>query len=133
MGWTGTLMTTSGLLVALVLAACSGDDPVTEPTPDELRRLVVDLQDGFDGDDVEIVVNGRSVARLDGVVTDEMLGLAESVEVEVPTGLTELVVRVGVGTESTVELDVDDGRFIGVSRSGDELRLHVASEPFGYG
>ncbi len=133
MGSTSSALIVIGLVVALVLTACSGDDADLGGDGADVHRLVIDLQDGFDGIDVEILVNGRSVARLDGVETDEMLGVAESVEVEVPSGATELVVRIGPEFEAAAALQVDADRFVGVSRAGDELSFAVATDPFGYG
>ena len=128
-----TSLTAAGVLLALVLAACSGDDPVEDEAADDVHRLVVDLQGGFDGDSVQIVVNGRMVAQLDDVVTDDMLGLAESVELQVPRGATDLIVRIGEGIEIGTRIDVEGDRFVGVDTSGDEILLDVSTQPFGYG
>lgn len=48
-----------------------------------MTRLHIDLREGFDGDDVEIDVDGRRVYARSGVRTDYSVGLADSVEVEV--------------------------------------------------
>ncbi|MEO1063707.1 MAG: hypothetical protein AAFZ07_20005 [Actinomycetota bacterium] len=127
------------VFVAVVLvvssAGCSDDEPSgtsTDSDAAEAALLVIDLQDGFAGARVELVVNGRTVARLDEVMTDELLGLAESVTVEVPVGPTEVRVRID-DVELVENLEVDADRFLGVSRTADGPRIIVSAEPFGYG
>lgn len=121
-----------GISLAVCSTACSGDDTAAE-ADGPAQRLVIDLQDGFDGVTARIIVNGRTVAELEGVVTDEMLGLAESIEVEVPAGPTDLTVGVGDQLEVDTVVEVDTDRFVGVSLVGGEIQLNVSAEPFGYG
>ncbi len=128
-----SIILTLGASLAILLAACSSDDGVDDGDPVAARRLTVDLQDGFDGVTVVVIVNGRTVAELESVTTDEMLGLAESVEVEIPEGSTELTVRVGDELEGDVAFDADGERFVGVSLTGGRLVTNVSEEPFGYG
>ncbi len=128
-----TSLTTAGVMLVLALAACSGDDPVGDEAAADVHRLVVDLQGGFDGEVVELVLNGRSVAQLDDVVTDEMLGLAESVELQIPEGATDMIVRISDRVEIGTRIDVSGDRFVGVDVTGDEIVLDVRTQPFGYG
>jgi hypothetical protein len=51
-----------------------------------MPKMRLDLQEGFNNDDVEILVNGNAVFRTAGVTTKRMLGLALATEVEVPAG-----------------------------------------------
>ncbi|QRM56679.1 hypothetical protein [Sinorhizobium sp. BG8] len=48
-----------------------------------MPTLTVDLQEGFEGDEVVIAVDGRELFRKQGVKTRHQIGLAERVRLEV--------------------------------------------------
>lgn len=95
--------------------------------------LRVDLQEGFDGDEVIVRVDGHEVRR-DGVTTAEAVGYAGSVEVEVDDGTTANVAvdvptrGLGARTAAAVAGDV----YVGASIAGGDLALVVSAEPMGY-
>ncbi len=93
----------------------------------------MDLQEGFEGDEVAILVNGREAARRDGVRTLTMIGLAESVELAVEASLVEVEVRLprrGLSARATV--DTARHPYLGCSVKGGTLELESRSDPFGY-
>src|SRR5258706_8256545 len=51
-----------------------------------MAQLRIDLQDGFQDDDVVVKVDGEERLRQAGVTTKKVLGLAGSVTVDVPEG-----------------------------------------------
>ncbi|MCE7004812.1 hypothetical protein LWC34_18570 [Kibdelosporangium philippinense] len=65
--------------------------------------LTVELGDGFAGDEVVIVVDGREAWRCRGVATNYSVGIAESATVDVtPGSIVEVRVR-GVARSRLVE------------------------------
>lgn len=49
-----------------------------------MATLRIELQDGFEGDDVVCTVDGRDVLRRSAVRTDLRISRADAIEVEVP-------------------------------------------------
>ena len=49
-----------------------------------MQELLIILQDGFNGDEVAITVNGKEARYDRDVTTRELLGMAEEVSVELP-------------------------------------------------
>lgn len=49
-----------------------------------MQELLVILQDGFDGDDVTITVNGKEAHHEPGASTKMLLGMAAEISVELP-------------------------------------------------
>lgn len=49
-----------------------------------MQELLVILQEGFDGDDVTITVNGKEAHREPGASTKLLLGMAAEIAVELP-------------------------------------------------
>ena len=69
-----------------------------------MSALTIDLQDGFSADRVVILVNGREVAARSGVTTKRVIGLAETLSVEVPDGPVRVeIVLPGRGLRDSVE------------------------------
>jgi hypothetical protein len=68
--------------------------------------LTIELQDGFEDDEVVCTVDGREVARLTGVRTNLAISRADSVTVEVPDGPATVGVALparGLATEVAVD------------------------------
>ncbi len=98
-----------------------------------MATLVIDLQEGFDGDVVVIMVDGREVFRKAGVRTRYQIGLAESVRPEVTAGRHRVAVELpDRGLSGEVELDAAATPHLAVSAQGDRLVLTLAAEPFRY-
>jgi hypothetical protein len=55
--------------------------------------LRIDLREGFSGDTVVVRAGGRELLRREGVSTDYSVGLAASLELDVPEGVPEVEVE----------------------------------------
>lgn len=98
-----------------------------------MPTLCVDLQDGFDGDDVVVRVAGREVYRNPDVHTLTVISRADSFTANVPAGSVTVEVEVpSRHLQHQVVLDSARTPYLGVSLSGSTLTHRVASEPFGY-
>ena len=129
----GVAMASAGLLV-VVLGACSGDDAIGDPAGPGFLELSVDLQEGFDGETVAVLLGDRMLASVDDVNTDPLLGLAESMTVEVPVGPgVVLGVRVGDRPVAEMAIATDRDRYVGVSLVDGAVVFVTSRDPFGYG
>jgi hypothetical protein len=96
-----------------------------------MSALTIDLQDGFSADRVVILVNGREVAARSGVTTKRMIGLAETLSVDVPEGPVRVeVVLPGRGVRGSVEAKEPH---LGVSVTSGGLEFIQSRREFGYG
>ncbi|HEV7920113.1 MAG TPA: hypothetical protein VGR02_04895 [Thermoanaerobaculia bacterium] len=97
-----------------------------------MPTLAIDLQDGFENDEVVIRVDGEERARRTGVTTKRLYGLAETVEVPAGGPVTlELQVPTR-GASKTLPVDATRDLWIGVSLQGGEIHAAVSVEPYGY-
>jgi len=95
-----------------------------------MRRLHIDLREGFDGDEVEIDVDGRRVYARSGVRTDYSIGLADSVEVEVGGATAQVRVMLrgrGLSAEKSV-LIASPTQYLAVTASSDAVGLTSLDE-----
>lgn len=130
------------LLFGVLGCAANGDDlfpDQPEPTDDleeeaSTYQLVIDLQSGFLADTVQIEVNGELVWEEKEVTTEMLIGLADSIETEVPEGAVTLTVRIPTqDISSETDLEVDADKYIGVSVMNGSIEIFVSDTPFGYG
>lgn len=99
----------------------------------KVPRIRVDLQDGFDGDEVVVRVAGREVYRDEDVRTLTVIGRAATFTADVPAGKVAVDIELPRrGLEHRVVLDAAETPNLGVSATGAMLTHRVASEPFGY-
>jgi hypothetical protein len=95
--------------------------------------MLIDLQEGFNNDVVEIFVNGQSVLQREGVTTKRMLGLALSAEVEVPDGPVDIEIKVPTKNLSkTFSIKASDTPNLGISIQNGELKSITSRRRFGY-
>jgi hypothetical protein len=93
----------------------------------------VDLQDGFNDDEVEIHVNGKQVMRQEGVTTRRVLGFALSFEIDVDDGPVDIEIRVPTRNLSqTTSVEPRDTANVGVSIRNEEIKIITSSKRFGY-
>jgi hypothetical protein len=93
----------------------------------------IDLQDGFENDDVEIYVNGEKALHKEGVTTRRVLGFALSFEVEAPDG--HLAIEIKVPTKNlsqTFPVNTFDTPHVGISIQNGELKIITSKRRFGY-
>jgi len=98
-----------------------------------MPELHLALEEGFEDDDVTIAVDGEEVVRADAVRTRMQTGLARASDVTVAGGRHTVTVETR-GTSASIDVDVEDELYLGVSlsRSGDAIEHRVSREPFGY-
>jgi hypothetical protein len=98
-----------------------------------MGTLRIDLQDGFDNDDVRIKVNGKEVYHRGDVTTKLLLGLADTTQTKVDDGAAEVEVAVpSRGLSQTERVEARGNVYLGVSVEAGRLRLNKSETPFGY-
>ncbi|MDP8977975.1 MAG: hypothetical protein M3N17_05290 [Actinomycetota bacterium] len=99
-----------------------------------MASLHVALQEGFGGEGVVVLVDGREVFSDPDVRTRLQIGLAKSFDVEVAPGRHLVECRL-TGRDNPVarHVEVAGPTWVGISLVPDGgARWRVASEPFGY-
>ena len=95
--------------------------------------LVIDLQDGFADDAVQIVADGQEVFSEKGVSTDYTIGLAKKLQFELPEKQIEIEVTVSSRSLSgRAEVDIGATTHIGVSIAEGEIVFQPQSKGFIY-
>jgi membrane-associated protease RseP (regulator of RpoE activity) len=99
-----------------------------------MSTLCVALQDGFEGDEVVVKVNGKEVFKQDSVKTKRQIGKAASFEVKVADGPAQVEVSLPLkDLLETIALKVSGETYLGVSVSeNNKIKHKVSSEPFHY-
>jgi hypothetical protein len=96
--------------------------------------LGIDLQSGFEDDEVVISVNGEQRLHREGVNTRRVLGLAGSMRIELDAGAVAIDVNMPRrAVEKHLELDLQADTYVGLSLENDDVRVIVRDERFGYG
>jgi len=95
--------------------------------------LSIDLREGFQGDTVEIEVDGTRLVEED-VRTRVQIGHARSLEIALPRDPCVVEVRVPArGLRAGVEIDSRRTPHLGVDLGADgRLQLTPSAQPFGY-
>jgi hypothetical protein len=94
--------------------------------------LHVDLQEGFIGEAVVASVNGRELFRKEGVRTRTQIGLADSFELVLPPGPTEITLTAR-GKTHAISASLSTDTYIGVSLTPEGSLVHKQSaHAFGY-
>lgn len=95
--------------------------------------LKVDLQDGFDGDLVTVIVNSAEVFRKEGIKTRLTLGLADSFEVNIPDGKVNIEVSLPMKDISgTISMEISGPVFLGVSVQDRRISFRRSETMFFY-
>jgi len=99
--------------------------------------IEIDLQSGFTGQSVEILVDEQAVFSKEGVATKKLLGKADSITLKGADRKKGVSIQIKVGggiPEQTLYLTPESvGDFVGVNLEDGELKLIVSKRPFGYG
>lgn len=95
-----------------------------------MARLHIALNDGFAGDAVAILVDGREVYNKTGVKTDLRISRADQVDAEAPDAGATIEVRAG-GRSATTQADPGATPYLAVDigPSG-QLEIRRSAEPF---
>ncbi len=95
--------------------------------------LVIDLQEGFEGDAVVVCLDGREVFRKAEVRTRYQISRAESIKLEAVPGRTAVAVSLpDKGIKDEITIDVQATPFLGVSLEAGVLVFKPSSEFFRY-
>lgn len=97
----------------------------------ESVRIVVDLQEGFTGGSIDVLVDGDAIGRLDAVRSHPLTGFAATVSTEAARGRHEVVIVGGDIGEIRHVVDARGDVFLGVDAATREVI--TADQPFGYG
>jgi len=98
-----------------------------------METLEVHLQEGFEGDIVLLQVEDQDPVQQANVTTKLLYGYAAVITVRVPEGKIQLRVTLPERQLSdTVELQIPDERFVGVSLMGGKIEVVKSHEVFGY-
>lgn len=117
-----------GIVHAPVLA--NDKDIVMEGS---ITSLVVDLQDGFSNDTVDIRIDGAERYHQTGITTDYTVGLADSVEIEVPSDPINITISVpSKQLVDTITLQVSTKIYLGVSIDENSIKHQISNEMFVY-
>ncbi|MEZ4702968.1 MAG: hypothetical protein R2834_21730 [Rhodothermales bacterium] len=112
---------------ALLVAGCSA------LSPGETQPLAIHLQGGYEADDVEVWVDDDVVFR-SRITTNNVLGLAQEVEIERKEGRHIVTVRVNGETTGTRSILLRAPLFVGISynEAEDRILFVVSEEGFVY-
>lgn len=90
------------------------------------------LQEGFAGEPVVILLNGREIFRNEHVKTRTQIGLAASVEERLAAGDAAIDVQAG-GARREIRTPLSEDLYLGVSLTGDkQIVYRTSTQPFGY-
>ena len=98
-----------------------------------MSAVVIDLQDGFDGETVILQVDGNEVFRDTDVRTRYQIGLAHTVNLDLAPGPHLLSVALpNRALTATAEFDPGQTGNIGISRLDNRLDINLSDQPFLY-
>jgi len=94
-----------------------------------MAKLQIALNDGFAGDAVAVVVDGREVYNKAGVKTDLRISRADAVEVEAPDSGATVEIRARGGS-ATIQVDASRTPYVTVDLDDDgRPRIRGSAEP----
>ena len=95
--------------------------------------LGIDLQDGFQDDEVAVSVNGEVLFRIPDLSTKLLLGFAHTESLQVPEGPTEIIVDVpSRGVSGCIRLGIHQDTYVGITLLEKEVQHVVSLSPFNY-
>ncbi len=100
----------------------------------ETITLQLDLQEGFDGNTIVILIDGQESWRKKGVQTKYQIGLADSFSTRVPTGTVKITIeQPDMHQTHNISLPLDGPTYVGIVRSEDGCITHKEQiQPFHY-
>jgi len=98
-----------------------------------INTMHIALHDGFAGQTVTIVVDGRQVYRRSGVQTDLRISRADSIDVETQVTVATVEVSAQPGNlQASAQVDVKVTPYVAVDIVRGAIKLTPAAEPFQY-
>ena len=95
-----------------------------------MATLTIDLQEGFEGDQVVITIDDREVFNKPGVKTRYQIGLAERVRLDVAPGSRRLRVALpGRSLQQELQVDAAATPVLAVSLAGDRIDVGPLKVP----
>ena len=100
----------------------------------KMTQLHIALQVGFSDDTVRIVIDGRAVFSKTGVTTPDHVGLADSVDLTLPTGSRKILVEIPTRrTSETIPITLTAPTYLGILLSKDgRISSQISPRPFAY-
>ena len=116
-----------------MLGACTADQNRTTQQEQAMITLGIDLQEGFESDQVVIDINGQEFFRQEKVETKLLLGYGETLIFQVPQGNTTIIVSLPQKKqEKTIKLDLKKDTYLGISVTPSGLEYITSDKPFFY-
>src|SRR2546422_7280448 len=98
-----------------------------------MAQLHIAMQEGFEDETVVIRVAGREAFRKDNVKTKLQIGFADSFEMNVEEGSVSIEIDLPKKSLSkSIELQVPNTVYLGVSIIAGKIEYKISPEPFGY-
>ncbi|MGI9594818.1 MAG: hypothetical protein ACR2QK_01580 [Acidimicrobiales bacterium] len=98
-----------------------------------MALIEIHLQEGWDGDHVEILIDGNGWVDQHSVTTDYSLGLAWMERISVQAGRHQVeVVLPDRELVARLSVDVDDELYLGIVIEGDRISFVTQAEGFSY-
>jgi hypothetical protein len=116
-------------ITILVLQSCENHQTQQDP-----QKAYLHLQNGWNNDDVRIDIDGNEVYHNDSVLTNNVLGFADSDSTTQTYGNHEIKVDVNNGFIYTEHFDLHQTMWIGMSLnpSDSSLNFMYSTEPYLY-
>lgn len=94
--------------------------------------LTIDFQEGFNGQSIQIVIDGRTVLLISRVHTNKVLDLAYSFVYSTPNSDINLLIKVNGIDKINKGINILDGNFLGINRKWFSLKLEQSRQPYLY-
>ncbi len=95
--------------------------------------LRITLEDGFEGDEVGVFVDGQEVYRKRNLSTRTAISLADSMELDVQDGLHKVALRLeNRPLSAETDVEIRDETTLLVSIIHGQISFQVVSGPYGY-
>src|ERR1700741_1256376 len=115
-----------------LLAPANRSPVCSSPRRRPMPLLRLDLQEGWEDDEVAVAVDGREAFR-GRVRTQLQIGLAQLVELNVENGVRLITIGVpGRGVRQELGASVAGPTYLALSLEGGSLRHQLSTEMFGY-
>lgn len=109
-------------------------EPAADPAVDESSQSVqIDLQEGFDGSAVAVLIDRGEVFAAESVQTVALTGFAETFTVQVAADVVEIELCVAGESVGAERVDLRDGLFVGLSIEHGAMTVIQTVTALGYG